>query len=73
MSQFESARMLLEDLVKEKPTPAYKALLHFAKGKEAIAAQRLDEARVEIMEALQIIPDHPLAKSALVEMMTRRK
>ncbi|HEY4182768.1 MAG TPA: hypothetical protein VGM90_38315 [Kofleriaceae bacterium] len=72
-NQFESARMLLEDLVNEKPTPEYKALLHFAKGKEAMASHQLDEARVEIQEALQIIPEHPLAKSALREMMTRRK
>lgn len=72
-NQYESARMLLEDLVNEKPLPPYKALLHFAKGKEAQSANRLDDARVDFMEAMQIVPEHPLAKSALVEMMTRRK
>ncbi|HEY4183192.1 MAG TPA: hypothetical protein VGM90_40490 [Kofleriaceae bacterium] len=72
-NQFESARMLLEDLVSEKPTPAYKALLHFARGREAMLAHRLDDARVDFMEAMQIVPEHPLAKSAMVEMMTRRK
>lgn len=68
------ARMKLETLVARQPTvPRYQALIHYAKGREAQLARRIDEARVELMDALQLDPDLQLAKTALGELFTRRK
>ncbi|MBA3451982.1 MAG: hypothetical protein H0T42_02660 [Deltaproteobacteria bacterium] len=68
------ARMKLETLVSRQPgVPRYQALIHYAKGREAQLARRIDEARVELMDALQLDPDLQLAKTALGELFTRRK
>ncbi len=68
------ARMKLETLVARQPNvPQHQALIHYAKGREAQLARRIDEARVELMDALQLDPDLQLAKTALGELFTRRK
>lgn len=68
------ARMKLETLVARQPgVPRHQALIHYAKGREAQLARRIDEARVELMDALQVDPDLQLAKTALGELFTRRK
>ena len=68
------ARMKLETLAARQPNvPQHQALVHYAKGREAQLARRLDEARVELMDALQLDPDLQLAKTALGELFTRRK
>ena len=68
------ARMKLETLVARQPNvPRYQALIHYAKGREAQLARRIDEARVELMDALQLDPDLQIAKTAQAELFTRRK
>lgn len=68
------ARMKLETLTARQPNvPRHQALIHYAKGREAQLARRIDEARVELMDALQLDPDLQLAKTALGELFTRRK
>lgn len=68
------ARMKLEALVARRPNILqHQALIHYTKGREAQLARRIDEARVELMDALQLDPDLQLAKSALGELFTRRK
>jgi hypothetical protein len=72
--QWDAARTALNTLATKHPgTPRYRALLAFARGREAQLARRIDEARVELEQALQIDPDLQLAKSALGELFTRRK
>ena len=74
LGQVPAARVALETLVARAPNvPRYQALLHYARGREAQLAKRVDEARVELQDALQIDPDLALAKSALAELFTRRK
>ncbi len=68
------ARMKLETLVARQPNvPRYQALIHYTKGREAQLARRIDEARVELMDALQLDPDLQIAKTAQAELFTRRK
>jgi hypothetical protein len=72
--QWAAARATLSSLAARAPgVPRYRALLSYARGREAQIAQRLDEARVELQAALQIDPDLQLAKTALAELFTRRK
>lgn len=72
--KFADARTALETLVTRHPGVArYKALIHYSRGREAQLARRIDEARVELMDALQLDPDLQVAKSALSELFTRRK
>lgn len=74
LGQLAAARVALETLTARSPSvPRYQALLHYARGREAQLAKRVDEARVELQDALQIDPDLALAKSALAELFTRRK
>lgn len=74
MGQFAACRVALESLVARSPNvPRYRALIAYSKGREAQLARRLDEARVELQEALQIDPGLDLAKTALGELFTRRK
>jgi hypothetical protein len=72
--QWDAARAILSALAARVPdVPRYRALLAYARGREAQLAQRLDEARVELQDALQIDPELQLAKTALAELFTRRK
>jgi hypothetical protein len=72
--QWEAARQTLAALAARAPdVPRYRALLSYARGREAQLAHRLDEARVELQDALQIDPELQLAKTALAELFTRRK
>jgi hypothetical protein len=74
IGQVPAARVALETLTARSPNvPRYQALLHYARGREAQLAKRVDEARVELQDALQIDPDLALAKTALAELFTRRK
>jgi len=72
--QFAASRIALETLATRSPeVPRYRALISYAKGREAQLARRIDEARVELQEALQIDPSLELAKTALAELFTRRR
>ncbi|HWU89753.1 MAG TPA: hypothetical protein VN253_20965 [Kofleriaceae bacterium] len=72
--QWEAARTALAALAARSPgAPRYRALISYARGREAQLAQQVDEARVELQDALQIDPDLQLAKTALAELFTRRK
>ncbi len=74
LGQIAAARVALETLTaRAANVPRYQALLHYARGREAQLAKRVDEARVELQDALQIDPDLALAKTALAELFTRRK
>jgi len=72
--QWQSAHAALAALVALAPdNPRYRALVHYARGREAQLSRKLDDARVELHEALQLDPDLPIAKTALAELFTRRK
>ncbi|MDX2091114.1 MAG: hypothetical protein SFX73_24855 [Kofleriaceae bacterium] len=72
--QFAASRIALETLAARSPDVVrYRALIAYAKGREAQLARRIDEARVELQQALQIDPNLELAKTALAELFTRRK
>lgn len=72
--QFAACRVALETLVARSPNVArYRALIAYTKGREAQHARRIDDARVELQEALQIDPGLELAKTALGELFSRRK
>jgi Tfp pilus assembly protein PilF len=72
--QWDAARAILAALAARAPdVPRFRALQSYARGREAQLAHRLDEARVELQDALQIDPDLQLAKTALAELFTRRK
>jgi tetratricopeptide (TPR) repeat protein len=72
--QWDAARATLAALAARAPdVPRYRALICYARGREAQLAHRLDEARVELQDALQLDPDLQLAKTALAELFTRRK
>ena len=49
----------------------YRALLCYARGREAHAAGRLDEASREYQQALQLDPDLAMAKQAVAELRRR--
>jgi len=71
--QLAAAKVALETLVARSPSTKNKALLAYAKGRAAQLEKRIDEARVELHEALTLDPDLQLAKTALAELFTRRR
>lgn len=71
--QFEQARTTLNALIALQPRPRYRALVQYSIGREAQLAKKLDDARVDLLGALEIDPDLQLAKTALAELFTRRK
>jgi hypothetical protein len=72
--EWDRARAALHALAAQRgEAPGLRALLHYAYGREAQLAGRLDEARVELGAALQHDPDLALAKTALAELFTRRR
>lgn len=71
--QFEQARTTLDALIALQPRARYRALHQYAIGREAQLARRLDDARVDLLGALEIDPELQLAKTALAELFTRRK
>ncbi len=72
--QLAAARVALETLVGRAPqSTRYKSLLAYAKGRAAQLDKRIDEARVELNEALQLDPGLQLAKTALTELIRGRR
>jgi len=72
--QWEQARSVLHQLSASDPSSKWiRALMSYARGREAQLGRRLDDARVELQEALDLDPDLQLAKTALTELFTRRK
>ena len=72
--QFDQARTAIHQLTARDPSSKkIKALMCYARGREAQLERRLDDARVELQEALDLDPDLQLAKTALTELFTRRK
>lgn len=72
--QWPAAHAAIAALLARAPQqPRYRALAHYARGREAQLARRLDDARVELHDALQLDPDLQIAKTALAELFTRRK
>jgi hypothetical protein len=67
------ARMVLHNLAARVPASKnYRALLGYARGREAQAAGRIDDASLEYQRALQLDPELSLAKAALAEVQRRR-
>jgi hypothetical protein len=72
--QWEPARSILHLLLAREPaSKRIRALMCYARGREAQLDRRLDDARVELQDALDLDPDLQLAKTALTELFTRRK
>jgi Tfp pilus assembly protein PilF len=72
--QWAAARQALQNLASRVPSSTqYKALLAYARGREAQQLGRNDEATLEFQRALQLDPNLSLAKSALAEMQSRHK
>ncbi|HEX4417627.1 MAG TPA: hypothetical protein VH165_06990 [Kofleriaceae bacterium] len=72
--QWDPARSLLHQLQARDPSSKrIRALMCYARGREAQLDRRLDDARVELQDALDLDPDLQLAKTALTELFTRRK
>lgn len=72
--QLAAAKLAVEGLLARSPqSTKYRALLAYAKGRAAQVEKRIDEARVELHEALTLDPDLQLAKTALAELFTRRR
>ena len=71
--QWEAARTTLNALIALQPRPRYRALLAYSHGREAQLSRRIDEARVDLHNALEIDPELQVAKTALAELFTRRK
>lgn len=67
------ARMRLEALVARNPSPKHQAMIHYAKGREAQLAGRRDEARLELLDALDLDRELQLANTALSELLSKRK
>ena len=69
-----AARQGLQNLAARVPASTnYKALLAYARGREAQQANRPDEAILELQRALQLDPNLSLAKTALVELQRTKK
>jgi hypothetical protein len=67
------ARMVLHNLAARVPASKnYRALLGYARGREAQVAGRIDDASLEFQRALQLDPELALAKAALAEVQRRR-
>jgi hypothetical protein len=72
--QWDQARTALHQLSARDPTSKrIRALVCYARGREAQLDGRVDDARVELQDALELAPDLQLAKTALTELFTRRK
>jgi tetratricopeptide (TPR) repeat protein len=72
--QWDQARSALHQLSARDPSSKrIRALVCYARGREAQLDRRLDDARVELQEALELDPDLQVAKTALTELFTRRK
>jgi hypothetical protein len=72
--QWDPARSLLHQLQARDPSSKrIRALMCYARGREAQLDRRLDDARVELQDALDLDPELQLAKTALTELFTRRK
>jgi tetratricopeptide (TPR) repeat protein len=72
--QWDQARTALHQLAARDPSSKrIRALAAYARGREAQLDGRVDDARVELQDALELEPDLQLAKTALTELFTRRK
>jgi hypothetical protein len=72
--QWDLARNALHQLSARDPgSKRIRALVCYARGREAQLDRRLDDARVELQEALALDPALQPAKTALTELFTRRK
>jgi hypothetical protein len=71
---WDQAKTVLHQLSARDPTSKrIRALMCYARGREAQHERRVDDARVELQDALELDPDLQLAKTALTELFTRRK
>lgn len=71
--KWSDARQALHQLAAKVPqSKNYRALLSYARGREAHAAGKPDEAQLEYQRALQLDPDLDLAKQAIAELAGRR-
>ncbi|MCA9678980.1 MAG: tetratricopeptide repeat protein, partial [Myxococcales bacterium] len=60
------ARQAFHELAVSAPgEKSYRAMMHYARGREAQEAGRLDEARAELQRAIALDPDLAVAKRAL--------
>jgi hypothetical protein len=72
--QWDHARSALHQLSARDPaSKRIRALMSYARGREAQLDRRVDDARVELQDALDLDPELQLAKTALTELFTRRK
>jgi hypothetical protein len=72
--QWDQARSALHQLSARDPSSKrIRALMCYARGREAQLAGQVDDARVELQDALDFDPELQLAKTALTELFTRRK
>ena len=72
--QWNQARTALHQLSARDPSSKrIRALEAYARGREAQLDRRLDDARVELQDALELDPDLQAAKTALTELFTRRR
>lgn len=72
--QWDQARTVLHQLSARDPSSKrVRALEAYARGREAQLDRRLDDARVELQDALELDPDLQAAKTALTELFTRRR
>jgi hypothetical protein len=71
--QWGAARQAMHSLAARVPqSRSYRALLCYARGREAQQAGRSDDAALEFQRALQLDPDLAVAKQALAEAQRRR-
>jgi hypothetical protein len=72
--QWDQAKTALHQLQACDPSSKrIKALMSYARGREAQLDGRVDDARVELHDAIDMDPGLQLAKTALTELFTRRK
>lgn len=72
--QWDQARTALHQLAARDPSSKrVRALSAYARGREAQLDGRVDDARVELQDALDLDPELSPAKTALTELFTRRK
>jgi hypothetical protein len=72
--QWDPARSALHQMLARDPnSKRVRALMAYARGREAQLDRRVDDARVELHDALDLDPSLELAKAALTELFTRRR
>ena len=72
--QWDQAKTALHQLSARDPgSKRFRALMCYARGREAQLSGLVDDARVELQDALELDPELHLAKTALTELFTRRK